>query len=711
MSIYEDVERKLDFGAFVPRLVGGIERADLRKRDGTPYTVLKNPHGDHGAGTYVTLDPGYVELYELIDGERTTSQILVEHLQRRGYLALDRLAMLTANLAANGFFGDATIDIYLGLRRRRALSDPVVRLQLLLRRLITWNIARWENAEGAVDALYRFGGRLAFTRVGALAVGLISVIGFVVWAREFVSPRHDLFRVDGSVSLGILALTVAQVVGISVHEAGHALAIRHFGRHVRRLGLMIYYLFPCAYVDSTDMVMAPRRQRVIVSLAGPAAGAFVAALAAFLAAGASDAIVAALAFKGATVLVFNVFLNLLPILELDGYLILVDALDAPLLRQRALTFVRAGAIRKLRRRQKWSASEVLLGAYGGFALATSIATLIVVALTWRARVSPIVGELATGPLGVLALAVILLVFVGPIVLQFAARLVGLGRTALRATRRPAGRNEQAIVAERVRVLARVRFLANLTPQALTAIADHIKEEQVGEGDVVVTYGEPAEKFYIVRSGRLEVIDPDGQVLNPIIPGEGFGELALLDNTPRTATVRATEPTVLWSLDRGHFGRWIRDRYEVAARIRASEEERGRFARVPFFSRLGPAELDRLAAKLVTRTVPAGQFVFRAGEPGDRYYVIRDGTAEVLDADDRILRTLGPDQDFGELALLFGGGRTTSVRAATDLTLMSLARKDFAALVKVSGETFAQFRSRVSGYENAPGLGATVAQAT
>ncbi len=178
-----------------------------------------------------------------------------------------------------------------------------------------------------------------------------------------------------------------------------------------------------------------------------------------------------------------------------------------------------------------------------------------------------------------------------------------------------------------------------------------------------------------------------------------------------ATVRATEPTVLWSLDRGHFGRWIRDRYEVAARIRASEEERGRFARVPFFSRLGPAELDRLAAKLVTRTVPAGQFVFRAGEPGDRYYVIRDGTAEVLDADDRILRTLGPDQDFGELALLFGGGRTASVRAATDLTLMSLARKDFAALVKVSGETFAQFRSRVSGYENAPGLGATVAQAT
>jgi putative peptide zinc metalloprotease protein len=712
VTIYEAVEQKLDFGSFVPRPVEGIVRADLRKRDGTPYTVLKNPHGDRGAGTYLSLQQGDIELFELMDGTKTTSEILVAHLERHGFLALDRLAMLTANLAANGFFGDPTIDVYTSLRRRRALTDPLIRVQLFLRRLITWNIASWNNAEGAVDVLYRFGGRLAFTETGAVAVGLLSLIGLLVWAQEFVSPRHDLFRVDGSVTLGILSLTLAQVIGISVHEAGHALAIRHFGRRVRRLGLMIYYLFPAAYVDSTDMVLAPRRQRVIVSLAGPLAGSTVAAIAAFISVASADATIAALAFKAATVLVFNVFMNLLPILELDGYLILVDALDAPLLRQRALTFVRSGAVRKLRRREKWSRSEVLLGAFGGFAVASSVATLILVAFTWRARVAPIAEELArTGPLGLLALGVILLVFVGPIVVQVVGRLIGLGRTALRAARRPAGQDDRALLAERVRILARVRFLSNLTPQALAAIADHIKEEQVDAGRTVVTYGDPAEKFYIVRSGRLDVIDGGGRTLHPIIPGEGFGELALLDNTPRTATVRATEPTVLWSLDRGHFGRWIRDRYEVAARIRASEEERARFAKVPFFSRLGPAELDRLAAKLVTGHVAAGEFVFQAGQPGDRYYVIREGTAEVLEPDGRLIRTLGPDQDFGELALLFGGGRTASVRAVTDLTLMSLARKDFAALVKTSGETFTQFRSRVSQYENAPGLGATVAQAT
>jgi putative peptide zinc metalloprotease protein len=712
MSVYEAIEQKLDFGSFVPTPVAGIERADLRKRDGTPYTVLKNPHGDKGAGTYVKLDPGYLELFELMDGTRTTSEILVEHLQRRGYLALDRLAMLTANLAANGFFGDATIDLYLDLRRRRALSDPLIRLQMFLRGLITWRIATWENAEGAVDLLYRLGGRLAFTRVGAAVVGIVSLVGLILWAQEFTSPRHDLFRVGGSVTLGILALTLAQVVGISIHEAGHALAIRHFGRRVRRLGLMIYYLFPCAYVDSTDMWMAPRGQRVVVALAGPVAGSTVAAAAMLIAITASDATIAALAFKAATVLVFNVFLNLLPILELDGYLILVDALDAPLLRQRALAFVRMAAPRKIRRRERWTPSEVLLGAYGGFAVASSIATLVLVAFTWRARLAPLVNELVkTGILGLIALGAILLVFVGPILVQIVMRLVGIARTAWRRARVPPAREAKAALAERVGVLSRVRFLSNLTPQALAALADHIREERVDPGGVVVTYGEPAEKFYIVRSGRLDVLDRDGKVLHPTIPGEGFGELALLDSTPRTASVRATEATILWSLDRGHFNRWIRDRYEVAARIRASEEERSRFSRIPFFRDLAPAELARLSAKLVTTRVAAGAFVFQAGEPGDRYYVIREGTAEVIDADGRVMRTLAPDQDFGEIALLFGGGRTASVRAVTDLVLMSLARRDFAALVKTSGETFARFRSRVSQYENAPGLGNAAAQAT
>ncbi len=708
-GVWTALAERLDFSSFVPRPVPDIERVDLRTRDGTPYTMLKNRHGDRGAGTYVRLDPAYAELFGLMDGKRSTSEILVEHLQRRGFLAVDRLATLTANLAANGFFGEASVDAYAGLRRRRALRDPLVRMSLWLRRLIMWNVATWKNAEAVIDLLYRSGGRLAFTRAGAAVVLLLSVAGLVLWVRELGSPRHDLFRVGGSVAVGVVALAILQVIQISIHELGHALAIRHFGRRVRLLGLAVYYLFPCAYVDATDMVMAPRRQRVIVALAGPIAGVSVAFITTVIAMTAADPIVASLAFSASSIFVFQLVVNLLPILDLDGYHVLSDALDAPLLRQRAIAFARTALMRKLRRRERWSRNEILLGTYGALAIVASLGTLAFATLVWRARVAPLAGELSgSGIVGVAILAVLLVVFVGPILVQLAIRFVGWARAALRASRRENVRDAQAVLAERVRVLARVRFLSNLTPQALAALADHIREEHAENGDVVVTQGEDADKFYIVRSGRLEVLDSDGSVMHPIIPGEGFGELALLDGTPRTATVRATETTVLWSIDRGHFGRWIRDRYEVAARIRASEEERTRFAKIPFFRALGPTELDRLAAKLVIRRFPAGEFVFRAGDPGDRYYVIREGTAEVIGPDERPIRTLGPDQDFGDLALLFGSARTASVRAVTDLVVMGLARNDFATLVKASGETMGTFRERTAHYENAPGLGASVA---
>ena len=710
-GIWAALAQRLDFGAFVPAPLPDIERADLRSRDGRPYTMLKNPRGGGGAGTYVRLDEGYVELFELMDGKRTTSEILVEHLQRRGYLALDRLAMLTANLAANGFFGEATVDAYARLRWRRAMRDPLARAAYLLRRLITWNIATWRNAERVIDVVYRWGGRLAFTRAGAILILLAAVAGVVLWAREYGSGRYDLFRVGGSVAWGIAALAVLQVALISIHELGHALAIRHYGRRVRLLGLAIYYLFPCAYVDATDMVMAPRGQRIVVSLAGPVAGAAAGSIAMTVALAAPGGVVGDLAFKTATISVFWTILNMLPILDLDGYHLLVDALDAPLLRQRAIAFVRARLPRKLRRREKWTRSEILLASYGVLATAASLATLALAVKIWNDRVAPLAAELATGPIGLLALAAILVVFVGPILVQLAMRAIGWGRTAIRAVRSRGRRAAQAELAERVRMLARVRFLANLTPQALAALADHIEEERVDPGHIVVTAGEQAERFYILRAGRLEATDADGRVLNRIIPGEGFGELALLDGTPRTATVRATEPTVLWSIDRGHFGRWIKDRFEVAARIRASEEERRRFAKIPFFRGLPGNELARLAAKLVIREFRAGDWIVRAGDPGDRYYIVREGTVEVVGADGTALRTLGPDQDFGELALLFGGGRTASVRAATDVTLMSLARQDFAALVKASGETIRDFRQRTGHYENAPGLGSSVASPT
>lgn len=710
-GVWGSLRGRLEYASFVPRLIPDLERSELRARDGTPYTVLKNPHGDRGAGTYLRLEAADMELVGLMDGVRSVEDIIVEHLGRSGTFALDRLARLTAALRANGFFGEEPPLLYQKLFARRARRDPLIRTQTWLQRLIVWDIARWPNAERPVDLLYRAIGWLFFTRLGATLAILFSAAGLWAWIQESRSPRHDIVTFEGSYVVGFLILTVLQVLSISVHEAGHALAIRHYGRRVRRLGFAVYYMFPCVYVDSTDMVMAPRSQRIVVSLAGPIGGLLVGAACAFVVVVAGDSPAGALAYSAASLFVFQFVLNLLPILDLDGYHILVDALDAPLLRQRALAFVRGSAIRKLRRRQPWTPREIGLAAFGLGAIVTSLLMLGFASWLWQTRVSVAAAELLRlGPGGVLALAAIVVVFVGPLIVALIGRLVGIVRTALRLSRARRRRAAERELEERIQLLARIRFLHGLPRPALAAIADHLRVDQVAQGDTVVTYGEPADRFFLVRSGTLEALGPEGERYGTIIPGEGFGELALLDKTTRTATVRALEPAVLWSLDRGHFERWVKERFEVGARIRASREERARLAALPFFKGLSGQELDRIAARMQTRRVPAGADVIRAGEPGDRYYLIREGTASVRLPDGTFVRTLGPGDGFGELALLFGGPRTATVTADTELVLATLARADFGRLVQGSGETVGEFRERTGHYVGA-GLGGSVAGAS
>jgi MFS family permease len=101
--------------------------------------------------------------------------------------------------------------------------------------------------------------------------------------------------------------------------------------------------------------------------------------------------------------------------------------------------------------------------------------------------------------------------------------------------------------------------------------------------------------------------------------------------------------------------------------------------VPFLAVLPPPALEALAERAVPVAVPAGKAVFRQGEPGDRFYVIGDGTVDVA-ADGEERPSLGRGQYFGEIALLRDMPRTATVIARTDLDLLAVERDDFIAAV-------------------------------
>lgn len=103
------------------------------------------------------------------------------------------------------------------------------------------------------------------------------------------------------------------------------------------------------------------------------------------------------------------------------------------------------------------------------------------------------------------------------------------------------------------------------------------------------------------------------------------------------------------------------------------------ARLPIFGPLPAPELERLASTLVRLERPAGETIFRRGDPGDRFYVVERGEVLVTPGD-RPPRTLGPGEGFGEIALLRDVPRTADVAAQTNVTLLALERDDFIAVV-------------------------------
>jgi Cyclic nucleotide-binding domain len=117
-----------------------------------------------------------------------------------------------------------------------------------------------------------------------------------------------------------------------------------------------------------------------------------------------------------------------------------------------------------------------------------------------------------------------------------------------------------------------------------------------------------------------------------------------------------------------------DRY-----IGVLDKELGLLQSVPMLQPLPLPAIEHLARGLEPVHVPAGQAVFRQGDPADRFYVIEAGAADVV-GDGQLITTLGPGDGFGEIGLLRRVPRTAMVRAATDLELEALRCDRFLPVV-------------------------------
>ena len=674
-DVWGRLREEVDPAAVRPTLADDIEIKEFPLRWGNDYAVIANPRDL----IHYKMSPPELAAIRLMDGTRTLKEIVLERFQESGDLELSGMADLVRTLREGGFLTTPFVDVPAAVERARTSMSRARRKLREFGRTLSID---WSGAHRMVAWLYRNCTRWLFT-VPAKVIGvLLSIAGVAA----FVSlVRGGQYALTGeSLALGIVVLLVLDYLMVFVHELGHATVLVHHGRRVRSAGFQIYFGSPAFFVDSTDGLMLDKRYQIWESFAGPYAQMLIGAVASLVALAFPDWVLSETLYRFCAINYLVLTMNLIPLLELDGYWILSDVIQMPELRPRSLSFLQYDLWHKLRRRQRLTRQEVGLLLYGVAGVAFTIFSFYTAFFYWRTVFGDMVAGLWNAGVPTQVLLVVVAVFIlGPVVrgaLRLVRALVGRVRSVARSVR---FHLEQGWRVEAAGLIDALPLFEDLPVDVLNDLAGRVRLRSVDPGQPVVRQGERADAFYVVRRGTLQVVEEDPatsneRALRTLGRGEAFGELGLADAAPRRATVRAVEPAEVFVVDKGTFDRQLADMLHVPEfepTLAAIAELRD----LRPFSHLEPDELHELAERGAWLTVAPDTEVVRQGEPGDAFYAVRTGQAEVI-RDGQAVTTLGPGSSFGELALLFDEPRAATVRTITATRLFRLERDGFDRLV-------------------------------
>lgn len=216
-------------------------------------------------------------------------------------------------------------------------------------------------------------------------------------------------------------------------------------------------------------------------------------------------------------------------------------------------------------------------------------------------------------------------------------------------------------------LSRHFIFNSLTEQQKNLIIERMKFYEIESSQVIFEQNMKGSSFFIIASGRVEVL-VNNERKNTLKSGESFGEMALLHDAPRSATVRTLVRCTLWSVDRQTFRATLEE-----MNAKNYSENRNFIDSVNVFEKLNEQQKEALVGSLIVQKFTNGTRILNEGDTGDLFYIIKEGSV-VCSQKGKDLRTLGKGSYFGEQALYYGSTRTASVVAAEDVTLLALGQQ-------------------------------------
>ena len=231
------------------------------------------------------------------------------------------------------------------------------------------------------------------------------------------------------------------------------------------------------------------------------------------------------------------------------------------------------------------------------------------------------------------------------------------------------------------------LFGNLEQKDLEVVINAMEEKVFKKGENIITQGEKGDCLYFVEEGKLNCYkkfqgDKEPKLVKEYQPGDAFGELALLYNAPRAATITVdSDKVITWVLDRETFNHIVK-----GAAQKKREKYENFLKNVDILSTIDSYELMQICDALKTALFKKGDYIIKEGEMGDVFYILEEGECEATKTlepgkHDTVIKEYKVGDYFGERALINGEPRACNIIAKSEtVRVISLDRISFKRLL-------------------------------
>ncbi|XP_038560999.1 cAMP-dependent protein kinase type II-beta regulatory subunit [Micropterus salmoides] len=249
----------------------------------------------------------------------------------------------------------------------------------------------------------------------------------------------------------------------------------------------------------------------------------------------------------------------------------------------------------------------------------------------------------------------------------------------------------------------ILLFKNLDPEEMSQVLDAMFEKFCTEGEHIIDQDDDGDNFYVIESGTFNIfVKGEGtEKLVGCYDNRGsFGELALMYNTPRAATIIATSPGALWCLDRLTFRRILVKNNAKKRRLYEAFIET-----LPLLTSLELSERMKVVDVLSTTVYNDSQQIIAQGDLADCFYIVESGQVRITMTRSRTKKDQGEEevdiatcsrgQYFGELALVTNKPRAASAYAVGTVKCLVM---DVQAFERLLGPCMDIMKRNIANYE-------------